>query len=152
MWGSATDGVNVYVGNADAFLQRTGAGQPGGLFALRNDTGDVIWHAVPPKPACLGTPGCSPSQAGAVTSVPGVVFSGSMDGHLRAYSTQDGSVLWDFDTLKQFDTVNAVKAHGGSLNGSGATVVDNKLYVPAGYGSLGGMPGNVLLAFEVDSR
>jgi polyvinyl alcohol dehydrogenase (cytochrome) len=152
MWGSATDGENVYVGNADAFLQRTGAGTPGGLFALKNETGEVVWHATPAKPACLGTPGCTSSQAAAVTAIPGLVFSGSMDGHLRAYSAQDGSVLWDFDTLKEFDTVNAVKAHGGSLSGTGPTVVDNRLYVAAGYGSLGGMPGNLLLAFEVDTR
>jgi polyvinyl alcohol dehydrogenase (cytochrome) len=147
MWGSATDQTNVYVANADGFLQRTG-GLPGGLFALRQKTGEVVWHAVPPKPACLGKPGCTSSQAAAVTAIPGVVFSGSMDGHLRAYSTQDGSVLWDFDTLVDFVTVNGVKARGGSLSGTGPTITGNRLYVAAGYGSLGGMPGNLLLAFE----
>jgi polyvinyl alcohol dehydrogenase (cytochrome) len=147
LWGSATDEANVYVANADGFLQRTG-GLPGGLFALRQKTGEVVWHAVPSKPACLGKPGCTSSQAAAVTVIPGVVFSGSMDGHLRAYSTQDGSVLWDFDTLVDFVTVNGVKGRGGSLSGSGPTITGNRLYVAAGYGSLGGMPGNLLLAFE----
>ena len=36
--------------------------------------------------------------------MPGVVFSGSTDGHLRAYSTIDGKILWDFDTAKAFQT------------------------------------------------
>jgi hypothetical protein len=31
---------------------------------------------------------------------PGVAFSGSLDGHLRSYSTEDGSVWWDFNTVR----------------------------------------------------
>ena len=42
----------------------------------------------------------------AVTVMPGGAFSGSMDGHLRAYSTIDGKILWDFDTAKEFQTKN----------------------------------------------
>jgi polyvinyl alcohol dehydrogenase (cytochrome) len=83
-----------------------------------------------------------------VTAIPGVVFTGSMDGHLRAYYTADGKPLWDFDTLQDFDTVNGVKARGGSLNATGPTIYGGMLYVNSGYGALGGMPGNVLLAFE----
>jgi polyvinyl alcohol dehydrogenase (cytochrome) len=147
MWGSAADEANVYVANADGFLARAG-GLPGGLFAIRSDTGEVVWHAEPKKPACTGTPGCSSAQLAAVTAIPGVVFSGAMDGHLRAYSVADGSIVWDFDTLRDFDTVNSVKAHGGSFSGTGPTVVGNMLYVSSGYASLGGMPGNVVLAFE----
>jgi polyvinyl alcohol dehydrogenase (cytochrome) len=84
---------------------------------------------------------------GAVTLIPGVAFSGSMDGHLRAYETSGGKIIWDYDTDRDFETVNGVKAHGGSLNGAGPAVVGGMLYVNSGYGSLGGMPGNVLLAF-----
>jgi polyvinyl alcohol dehydrogenase (cytochrome) len=84
------------------------------------------------------------------TLIPGVVFSGSMDGHLRAYNTSDGAVIWDFDTLRDFPTVNGVKAHGGSLSASGPVVTGGMLYVQSGYGALGGMPGNVLLAFAAE--
>jgi len=28
---------------------------------------------------------------------PRVVFSGSMDGHLRAYETGGGKIIWDYD-------------------------------------------------------
>ena len=73
-----------------------------------------------------------------------------MDGHLRAYDTSDGKVIWDFDTLRDFETVNGVKAHGGSLNATGPTIVDGMLYVNSGYGSHAARGGNVLLAYGLD--
>jgi polyvinyl alcohol dehydrogenase (cytochrome) len=57
-------------------------------------------------------------------------------------------VLWDFDTAREFDTVNGVAAHGGSLDGDGAVVARGRVYVTSGYGRNGGVPGNVLLAFR----
>ena len=53
----------------------------------------------------------------AVTAIPGMVFSGSVDGHLRGYSMADGKIAWDFDTIRSYDTVNKVEARGGSLDG-----------------------------------
>jgi polyvinyl alcohol dehydrogenase (cytochrome) len=87
-----------------------------------------------------------------VTVIPGAVFSGALDGHLRAYSTADGRIFWDVDTAIEYTTVNGVKAAGGSIDGPGPVVVGGMLYVNSGYGFLGGMPGNVLLAFSVDGR
>ena len=87
-----------------------------------------------------------------MTAVPGVVFSGSLDGHLRAYSAATGEVVWDMDTVHEYDTVNGLRAHGGSLDGPGPTIAGGMLYVNSGYGQWGGIPGNVLLAFSVDGR
>jgi len=95
---------------------------------------------------------CSHSQAQAVTVIPGAAFSGSVDGHLRAYSTIDGKIIWDFDTARDFNTVNGVVAHGGSLDHGGATIVDGFVYVNSGYGGGAGHAGNVLLAFSAAGR
>ncbi|HKV04465.1 MAG TPA: PQQ-binding-like beta-propeller repeat protein [Candidatus Acidoferrales bacterium] len=153
-WGSATDGANVYVAISD-ISTLVPSGPPGstpppvgGLAAIDIRTGKLLWKTMPPKPECEGRSGCSAGQLAAVTVVPGVVFSGSMDGHLRAYSTKDGSILWDFDTLPDFTTVNGVKAHGGSMSGSGPVVAGDMLYVASGFSGTAGMPGNVVLAFE----
>ena len=81
--------------------------------------------------------------------IQGAVFSGSMDGHIRAFSTADGRLLWDVDTAKSYATVNGVPATGGSLDGAGPVVVDGMVFVNSGYPRFGGMPGNVLLAFGV---
>jgi polyvinyl alcohol dehydrogenase (cytochrome) len=76
-----------------------------------------------------------------------VVFSGSVDGHLRAYSAANGSLLWDVDTAHEFETVNGKFARGGSLDAAGPAIVNGMVFVNSGYGQYGGMPGNVLLAF-----
>ena len=88
----------------------------------------------------------------ATTVIPGVVFSGGLDGHLRAYDTKDGRIIWDVDTARPFQTVNGVEAKGGSLDGSGAVVVDGTVYVNSGYLFVGHTPGNVLLAFSPEGR
>lgn len=121
----------------------------GGLFALALATGKVVWHAS--HPPCT-KPGCSPAQSAAVTTIPGVVFSGGLDGHLRAYSVIDGRTLWDVDTERAYRTVNGAPGTGGSLDGPGAVVAGGMLYVNLGYAYLGGAPGNVLLAFSIDGK
>ena len=84
--------------------------------------------------------------------IPGVVFSGSMDGHIRAYAAKDGKVLWEYDTAREFQTVNGVKGQGGSLDTAGPTIAGGMVFVNSGYGQWGGMPGNVLLAFSVEGE
>ena len=120
--------------------------QGGGLTALRIEDGQKVWFA-PSTPCAPPLPGCSPAQPAAVTVIDGAVFSGAVDGHLRAFSTADGKLLWDVDTVKSYTTVNGVAAKGGSLDGAGPVVVDGMVYVNSGYPRFGGLPGNVLLAF-----
>jgi polyvinyl alcohol dehydrogenase (cytochrome) len=142
-WGGAADHRYGYFPLSDFDFDNPAVG--GGLFALDLRSGKQVWHADPAKPACLGEYGCSPAQMAPPTAIPGVIFSGSLDGHLRAYDTRDGTVIWDFNTAQEFQTTNGVKAHGGSLNGAGPAVVDGVLYVNTGYTNA--MDGNVLLAF-----
>jgi polyvinyl alcohol dehydrogenase (cytochrome) len=146
-WGMAADETNVYVPVSDVLLKPTEAG---GLFALKLADGQKVWYAPPAPLACTTGRGCSGAQSAAITAIPGVVFSGSIDGHLRAYSTADGRVLWDFDTAREFPTVNGVKANGGSIDAPGPVVVGGMVFTNSGYGMWRGKPGNVLLAFEVE--
>jgi polyvinyl alcohol dehydrogenase (cytochrome) len=122
----------------------------GGLTALRIESGEKLWHAQP-APCAPPKPGCSPAQSAALTSIPGAVFSGSLDGHIRAFAAGDGKLLWDYDTAHEYTPVNAapgLTARGGSIDGAGPIVWQGLLYVNSGYPRNGGMPGNVLLAFE----
>ena len=159
-WGTASDGRNVYASVSDVVRLQNVSGaalvgsaqldpnEGGGLTALDVVTGNRVWFA-PGAPCTPPRLGCSPAQPAAVTATPDAVFSGSLDGHLRAFATADGKVLWDFDTVRDYATVNGVAAKGGSLDGAGAVIVDGMVFVNSGYPRFGGLPGNVLLAFGV---
>jgi len=167
-WGSAADSQNIYVAISDVGLggvadEKAPGGyrialdpkKGGGLHAIDLKSGAIIWSAKPA--ACPETQAiCSPAQSAAVTAIPGAVLSGALDGHMRVYSSQDGRVIWDFDTAREFPTVNGKPAHGGSHGGSidatGAAIVGGMVFVNSGYNQFGGMPGNVLLAFSVDGK
>ncbi len=144
-WGMAADDGRVYVPVSDVLLP---AQEAGGLFALRLADGEKVWHAPAPAVTCQG-PGCTGAQSAAVSAIPGVVFSGSVDGHLRAYATVDGRILWDYDTAREFETVNRVKASGGSIDAAGPVIAGGLLLTNSGYGMWRGKPGNVLLAFDL---
>lgn len=150
MWGGASDDQGVaYLGISDFTAGKPEAG--GGLVALRLATGQILWRTPAPKPTCLAVAGCSAAQPAPVTVIPGVAFLGSWDGHLRAYETRGGKIIWDFDTVQDFQTVNGVKARGGSINSMTPVIAGGMLYMTSGYSGTA-MPGNVLLAFSVDGK
>ncbi len=155
-WGMSFDGRNVYAAVSDGAGRRVpnenggtmrilDPAVGGGLTALKVSDGSKVWFA--PAADCGTRPGCSPAQSAALTSLPGVVFSGTLGGLLRAHSTEDGRVLWEFDTARDFQTVNGVKGKGGAIDGPGPMVIKGMVFVNSGYSRFGGLPGNVLLAF-----
>jgi polyvinyl alcohol dehydrogenase (cytochrome) len=143
VWGAATDDRAAYFAVADIISPA-----PGGLHAVSLRNGKRRWYTPPEKPLCGGGQGCSAVQAAALTVIPGVVFSGSHDGALRAYDARNGRIIWTYDTNREFNTINGVPARGGSIDGPGPVVADRLLYVTSGNGGMFGLPGNVLLAFE----
>ncbi len=156
-WGPAADNQRLYAAVSDLQTKVTGlkmTADPkigGGLTALSLTDGEALWNAAPP--VCGDRPQCSPAQTAAVTAIPGVVFSGARDGVLRAYSVADGKVIWSADTVRTYQTVNGVEAHGGAIDGPGPAIAGGMLYVNSGYAWWGGHAGNVLLAFGLpDSR
>jgi polyvinyl alcohol dehydrogenase (cytochrome) len=144
-YGAAVDEQNAYIGVADVQSQ-----SPGGIRALRLTTGEIAWSVEPQARLCGDGRGCRAGQGGATTLIPGAVFSGSLDGGMRAYSAKDGTILWTFDTNREFQTVNGVKASGGGIEGNGAIVAGGMLFFNSGWGGFMNRPGNVLLAFGIN--
>ncbi len=122
----------------------------GSISALRAEDGSRAWHTpIPQRTDCEdpeSTQTCHSGNWAAASVIEGAVLTGSRDGVMRSFSTEDGSILWEFDTLRDFDTINGVEGFGGAS----ATIVDGMLYMGSGYVILGGAPGNVLLAFGLD--
>lgn len=137
IWGGAADARSVYYGLTS-----------GGFAAVDLKTGHVRWQTVvDPAPGLEKYRG----HGGAVSVTPGAVLSGGWDGKVRAVSTDDGAVLWEFDTAREFMTVNGIPAHGGSMGAPGPIAGGGAVYVGSGIvGVQSGMAGNVLLAFGPD--
>jgi len=141
-WGMAADDQTVYAAVSD--INRAD-GTPG-LYALKIGSGEKLWDTPAPKGAG------NTAQAAAVSAMPGIAFSASMGGRLRAYSTKTGEIVWDFDAKREFETVNKVAAKGGSFNGAGPAISRGMVIANCGYGFAGGQAGNVLLAFSAEGK
>jgi polyvinyl alcohol dehydrogenase (cytochrome) len=179
-WGMAADGKRLYVANADTVnlleenlkvMGRSNVATPlgppkPGLTAIDPATGKVLWNVPSPKAPChyagdrskdRGGGACVRAQSQAPSVMPGAVFSGTMDGWLRAYDPATGKVIWaDSTTERTYDTVNQVKAQpGGNLDGLGAAIAGGRVYVMSGFNgaaNTGANATNVLLAYSVDGK
>ncbi len=116
----------------------------GGVAAVQLATGEKRWFTPVAGPTAPGPRG----ETAALTVIPGVIFSGSWEGVMRAFSSDDGRLLWEYNTVREFQTANGVAAKGGSMAAPGSTVADGMLFVGSGYTFSNGIPGNVLLAFS----
>jgi polyvinyl alcohol dehydrogenase (cytochrome) len=132
VWGGAADDRNVYYGV-----------QAGGMVAVDLATGKRLWYTT------FAKSGTRVSNSAAATAMPGVAFVAGSDGKLHALSTADGRVLWEYDTARNFQTVNKVPAKGGAINSIGPSIVGGMLFVGSGYAVVGRSSGNVLLAFSI---
>ncbi|MES2604697.1 MAG: PQQ-binding-like beta-propeller repeat protein [Pseudomonadota bacterium] len=150
--GSRSGGFwGMSVADGKAYVAAGGYTNPasGGIHGIDLETGKSVWVTGPQDLLCQPGPGCRGTQSAAVTAVPGAVFSGAADGGMRAYNAVDGKVLWVFDSNPEFETINGVRAAGGSFDGSGPVIVDGMVYLLSGNCCIVGRPGNALFAFEI---
>jgi polyvinyl alcohol dehydrogenase (cytochrome) len=139
IWGGAADYQNAYFGLGT-----------GGIAAVQLRDGERQWFT-PLQPAAAVA--AHTGQDGPVTAIPGVVFSGGWDGVLRALSSADGKVVWEYNTVMDYQTVNGVAGKGGSMGAPGPVVSGGMLFAPSGYvGVKNGIPGNVVLAFSIPAE
>jgi polyvinyl alcohol dehydrogenase (cytochrome) len=150
-WGMAADGKNVYAANADNKLALNpddpSVKASPGIFAIDVVSGKIAWYA--PAPPVDGKESYLGANSSAPVVTEGVVFAGSNDGHIRAYSANDGHILWDYNTIHKYQTVNGLEGNGGSIDGPAPVISNGMLFVNSGYAQFGEKPGNVLLAFKI---
>ena len=152
LYGFATDENNAYLPITD--IDSSTGTADGSFVALDLSTGKIVWRtSVDAKKTCKGKPGiplCTNAFATPPTVAGEVVFTGSNDGVLRAYNRRNGKLVWSYDTYREFTGANGIRGHGGSLGFGGPTVVNDHVYIMTGHSIFGlGMPGNVLLSFEI---
>jgi len=114
-------------------------------------TGKLIWRTPTPKEGCTGKgERCANGLASPALVVGDLVFSGGLDGVLRAYDRREGTIVWSYDAAQSYKGVNGIEGNGGAFGMGGAVVAGNMLYVTSGWEVYNfTLPGNVLLAFEL---
>ncbi len=139
-WGHATDDRNAYAAISDR------PKGPGLVSAVDLKTGAKLWTRLTPDT------GRQTFMSAAISAIPGIVFAGGVDGHFRAYDSKTGDIVWDYDAVHPFTTVNGVPAKGGSFDAPGPVIANGMVVTPSGYGMWGGSAGNVILVFTVDGK
>jgi polyvinyl alcohol dehydrogenase (cytochrome) len=153
-WGMAAHDDTLYAPNADTnFVNKWQGERTPGLYALEAETGEQIWFSPAPDVCAeADKPACDSGLSASITVIPGVVFAGGFDGHLRAYDRPTGAIIWDFNTARAFETLSGDVARGGSIESDGPIIANGHVLVNSGYLFGGRMAGNVLLAFSVDGQ
>ena len=151
-WGMATDETTLFVPINDRGLYGINKDIPKkpGMHALNVADGKKRWATIEEDRCPSFTlRGCGPGISAAITLTPEVVYGGALDGIMKAYATADGRELWAYDTKRDYEAVNGVKAFGGAIDSDGPIVVGNQLFISSGYAKFGEKEGNVLLAFAL---
>ena len=151
-WGMATDGEVLYVPINDRGPYDLNKEKPKspGLHAVDISNGSILWSTIE-KNRC-GTfelRGCGPGLSAAITLTPDIVFGGTLDGWMKAYAKEDGRELWKYDTKRDYEAVNGVRAFGGAIDSDGPIIVEDQMIVSSGYAKFAEKEGNVVLAFSL---
>lgn len=154
-FGMAAEGQALYVPIYDTMDTPWGGkyddyGFPG-VHKLDVSTGKIVWRHTA-KGKCAGRDNCEPGVSAAATAIPGAVIAGHIDGWLRAYDGATGKIIWEHDTVREYQTANGQIAKGGSFSGPGVTLYKGHLIANSGYGFALKMPGNALLVYSLDGK
>jgi polyvinyl alcohol dehydrogenase (cytochrome) len=173
-WGMALTESTLFVPISDPEHERDGYTPQPGITALNINTGELLWKYAAER-ECEFDPANTPlvglenrrasakqdaskqfecsyyfGLSAAATATSKLVFSGGLDGKLRAFDASTGDILWQTETAKPFTAINGVKAHGGALDVTGPAFAGKWMYVQSGYGMFGQLPGNMLLAYRIE--
>lgn len=151
-WGIATDGERVfhpindpgdargtYVPQRGMYSFFVGSGEPSWSFKIEADCENRSQRLR----NCQNRNGFSATPL----LIDGALVSAGVDGRLYIFDKENGDILFEYDTVREYDTVNAVPGMGGAIDSHSIAAGGGMLFIGSGYGRMGGTPGNVLLAF-----
>lgn len=150
-YGMSSDGEGLFVGVSDLPTNNpynVGEGQPG-IHRLNLASGAIEWRNLLPN-VCPQTKFlCFQGISAAVSSSPGLVFAGGLDGMLRAFDAETGAILWETNTVQEYGDVNGIRGFGGAIEADGPVIAGGSVFVTSGYEKWGEQPGNMLLVYSI---
>lgn len=151
-WGIATDSERAFMTINDPGGMN-GNSRPG-LYSYFVGTGEPSWF-YEAQPECNDQRSerlrrCESLYGFSATplSVDGAVITGGLDGRLFVFNSGSGELIFQYDTVKDYETVNGVEGYGGSIDSHSIAAGSGMVFVGSGYGQFRQVPGNVLLAFK----
>jgi len=142
----------VYVPVSDrSGISDEGEQRQPGLHAIDMKTGEVLWYAEAPV-RCSGQQGCMEAYSAPITATDDLLLAGSLNGVLFAHDPATGALVWEYNTAREYATINGVTARGGSLDATGPVLAGDYMIVNTGYATFGQMPGNAILVFKLKGR
>lgn len=148
-WGMTFMGDVVYVPVSDrSGISDEGEPRQPGLHALDMKTGEVLWYAPVPE-RCAGERGCIDAYSAPVTATDDLILAGSLSGYLFAHDPETGELLWEYNSVRDYDTINGVEASGGAMDATGPVLSGDYMIVNSGYATFSQMPGNAILVFKL---
>lgn len=119
-----------------------------GLHALDISTGEIRWTATR-KGNCEGRESCREGFSAAAIATDELVFVSVLDGMTYAIDALSGEFVWEYDSWRDFESVNKLPTQGGAIDVHGPMIAGDQMLVQSGYGSFGQRGGNALLVFEL---
>ena len=103
------------------------------LVALDARNGNLLWDVEVADAHSGYSKTAAPLVVGdkVITGIAGGEFG--IRGFVDAYDAKTGKIIWDFDALRDFKTVNGISAKGGSFSSTGVTVANGMIYVATGF-------------------
>lgn len=152
-WGIATDGERVFLPINDPGSARGTYVPRPGMYSFFVASGEPSWSRSE-QADCQSRAdwlrGCESRFGHSVTPllVDGALITGTIDGRLMILDSATGDLLFDYDTVREYETANGVPGRGGAIDAHGIAAGAGMLLINSGYGRVGGTSGNVLLAFR----
>jgi polyvinyl alcohol dehydrogenase (cytochrome) len=153
-WGIAIDGQRVFHPiNDPHFPGLEGYKPQPGMYAFDIRSGEPLW-SVATIADCDGrqerAPGCDEKYGLSATPlvVDGAVITAGLDGKIYILEGDTGERLFEYDSAREFESVNGVEAKGGAIDSHSIAAGSGMVFIGSGYGSFRQIPGNVLLAFR----
>jgi PQQ-dependent dehydrogenase (methanol/ethanol family) len=137
---------DVFLGlaNGDFGQYLKGWRDHGSVSAIDVATGRVVWKRSTPEP----------ERGGVTTTASGLSFAGDGDGVLRAFNTQDGTLVWHFQTGHQIASAPSIYAVNGKeylaltvggtpTSSNGGTASELQVFALGGNQTQSPPPGNL---------
>jgi polyvinyl alcohol dehydrogenase (cytochrome) len=86
--------------------------------------------------------------SGAPTVIGDHIVTGGLDGRVYILERKTGKLVDQFDTARDFTTINGVKGNGGSVDNASIIAANGMLIMNSGYGLFGQGAGNVMIALK----